>query len=70
MVPRAEVTAVDRYVSIRNLLAFFKYWFFKILVYKGNLDNVVGYVHAFDLFKKPKIFVRSHIQLNLYQNRC
>ncbi|MEC7617146.1 MAG: CNNM domain-containing protein [Bacteroidota bacterium] len=55
MVPRAEVTAVDRYVSNKELVSLFSSTgFSKILVYKGNLDNVVGYVHAFDLFKKPK----------------
>jgi CBS domain containing-hemolysin-like protein len=55
MVPRAEVTAVDRYVSIKELISLFSSTgFSKILVYKGNLDNVVGYIHAFDLFKKPK----------------
>ncbi|MEC7085112.1 MAG: hemolysin family protein, partial [Bacteroidota bacterium] len=55
MVPRAEVTAVDRYVSNKELINLFSSTgFSKILVYKGNLDNVVGYVHAFDLFKKPK----------------
>lgn len=55
MVPRAEVTAVDRYVSINELISLFSSTgFSKILVYKENLDNVVGYIHAFDLFKKPK----------------
>ena len=55
MVPRAEVTAVDRYVSNKEMISLFSNTgFSKILVYKGNLDNVVGYIHAFDLFKKPK----------------
>ena len=55
MVPRAEVTAVDRYVSINELISLFSSsGFSKILVHKENLDNVVGYIHAFDLFKKPK----------------
>ena len=55
MVPRAEVTAVDRYVSNKELISLFSSTgFSKILVYKESLDNVVGYIHAFDLFKKPK----------------
>ena len=55
MVPRAEVTAVDRYVSNKELISLFSNTgLSKILVYKGNLDNVVGYIHAFDLFKKPR----------------
>ncbi len=54
MVPRAEITAVDRYVSPNELINLFSSsGFSKILIYKGNLDNVVGYIHAFDLFRKP-----------------
>jgi CBS domain containing-hemolysin-like protein len=54
MVPRAEITAVDRYVSPNELINLFSSsGFSKILVYKGNLDNVVGYIHAFDLFRNP-----------------
>ena len=26
----------------------------KILVYKNSLDDIIGYVNAFELFKKPK----------------
>ena len=56
MVPRAEITAVDRYVSPNELINLFSSsGFSKILVYKGNLDNVVGYIHAFDLFRKPRL---------------
>ena len=27
----------------------------KILVYQDNLDNILGYVHSFELFKKPEV---------------
>ena len=26
----------------------------KILVFKDSLDDIIGYVHVFELFKKPK----------------
>ena len=55
MVPRAEITAVDRYISPEDLTELFsKTGHSKILVYNGGVDQIVGYVHAFDLFKKPK----------------
>ena len=55
MIPRTEVVAVDINDSIANLKSLFiKTGYSKILVYKGSLDDVLGYVHAFELFKKPK----------------
>ncbi|UMB53650.1 hemolysin family protein [Lutibacter sp. A64] len=55
MIPRTEVVAVDINDSIANLKKLFiETGYSKILVYKGSLDDVLGYVHAFELFKKPK----------------
>ena len=55
MVPRAEMVAVDRYESPNQLLELFSNTgFSKILIYTQSMDNIIGYVHAFDMFKKPK----------------
>jgi putative hemolysin len=55
MVPRAEMVAVDRYEKPKDLLAYFSSTgFSKILIYAQSMDNIIGYVHAFDMFKKPK----------------
>jgi len=55
MIPRTEILAVDITESINNVRnKFVKTGFSKIIVYKNTLDDVVGYVHAFDMFKKPK----------------
>ena len=55
MIPRTEVIAVDINDSITHLKnLFIKTGYSKILVYKGSLDDILGYVHAFELFKKPK----------------
>jgi CBS domain containing-hemolysin-like protein len=55
MVPRAEITAVDRYTPLKDLTDLFsKTGYSKILVFNSGVDHIVGYVHAFDLFKKPK----------------
>ncbi len=55
MVPRTEITAVDISESIENLSQLFiETGRTKIIVYKDNVDDILGYVHAFELFKKPK----------------
>ncbi len=55
MVPRTEITAVDISNSIENLSQLFiQSGRTKIIVYKDNIDDILGYVHAFELFKKPK----------------
>ncbi|WP_027127121.1 hemolysin family protein [Gelidibacter mesophilus] len=55
MLPRTEIIAVDISDSIKNLNALFtSSGLSKILVYKDTVDDIVGYVHSFDLFKKPK----------------
>ena len=55
MVPRTEIEAVEIHETVVNLKeAFIKSGLSKILVYKTSLDDVIGYVNAFELFKKPK----------------
>lgn len=55
MIPRTEVVAVDLETSVTELNKLFvETGFSKILVYEENIDTLLGYVHAFELFKKPK----------------
>jgi putative hemolysin len=54
MNPRTEIAAVevhDKLIDLRQL--FIETGYSKILVYQNSLDDIVGYVHSFDLFKKP-----------------
>ncbi len=54
MVPRNEIEAHNLYDSIDEITrTFVKTGYSKILIYKENIDNVIGYVHSFELFKKP-----------------
>ncbi|MFD2917514.1 hemolysin family protein [Psychroserpens luteus] len=55
MIPRTEIMAVEVKDSIANVSTLFiESGMSKILVYKDSIDEIVGYVHSFELFKKPK----------------
>ncbi|MCF6214026.1 MAG: hemolysin family protein [Flavobacteriaceae bacterium] len=54
MIPRTEIIAVEASETIEAIKkVFIKTGLSKILVYKNNLDEIIGYVHSFELFKKP-----------------
>ncbi|MEO7977805.1 hemolysin family protein [Flavobacterium sp.] len=55
MTPRTEIVAIDLFDNIADLKALFiEIGYSKIVVSQNSLDDIVGYVHSFDLFKKPK----------------
>lgn len=55
MIPRTEIVATDVNETITNLKKqFIETGLSKIMVYKESLDDIIGYVHVFELFKKPK----------------
>jgi CBS domain containing-hemolysin-like protein len=66
MVPRTEIVSVEIHETVANLKnAFIKTGLSKILVYKSSLDDVVGYVNAFELFKDPKTIKSILLPLEL-----
>lgn len=55
MIPRTEMVAVDIETHPKELAKIFtETGLSKLLVYNENLDNIVGYIHSFELFKKPQ----------------
>jgi len=55
MTPRTELVAIDIYDSVVELRELFiKTGYSKILVYQNSIDDIIGYVHSFELFKKPR----------------
>jgi putative hemolysin len=55
MVPRTEIIAVEIHEKVTNLESIFiETGLSKVLVYKTSMDDVIGYINAFELFKKPK----------------
>ncbi|NNK20496.1 MAG: HlyC/CorC family transporter [Flavobacteriaceae bacterium] len=55
MVPRTEITAVEIHETPKSLAKLFsETGYSKILVYKETIDDIIGYIHSYELFKKPK----------------
>lgn len=54
LVPRNEIVAIDITDTVENLSKrFIQTRLSKILVYRDNIDHIIGYVHSYELFKKP-----------------
>jgi putative hemolysin len=52
MIPASEIFAIERHVSAREIAEeFATSAFSRVPVYDGDLDHVVGMVHAFDVLK-------------------
>ena len=55
MIPRNEIVAIEIHEPIETLKEkFIETGFSKIVVYKDNIDQVIGFTHSYELFKQPK----------------
>lgn len=55
MVPRARIEAVDAEEGLDLLhRRFVDTGMSKLLVYKDSIDNIIGYVHGYELFRHPR----------------
>tara|TARA_B110000003_G_scaffold276446_1_gene322957 strand:+ start:6643 stop:7896 length:1254 start_codon:yes stop_codon:yes gene_type:complete len=55
MVPRIEMLAIEIHETVSKLSeSFINSGYSKIVVYKTSLDDIIGHVNAFELFKNPK----------------
>ncbi len=55
-VPRNEIVGIEITQSVEELKRLFiETRLSKILVYRENIDHIIGYVHSFELFKKPEM---------------
>ena len=55
MIPRAEIIGINKSENILELsLLFESTGYSKIPVFDENIDDIIGFVHAFEMLKKPK----------------
>ncbi len=56
IIPRTEISAIEMGEGLEVLKQrFIETGYSKILVYKKSIDNIIGYAHVSELFKKPKL---------------
>ena len=56
MIPRAEIVGINKSENISKLSSLFESTgYSKIPVYDENIDDIIGFVHAFEMLKKPKL---------------
>lgn len=54
IVPRTEIVSVDINESLEKLMnKFVESGISKIIVFEGNIDNIVGYIHSSEMFHDP-----------------
>ncbi|MCP4550651.1 MAG: HlyC/CorC family transporter [Bacteroidetes bacterium] len=54
MIPRTEIAALEESDSLDQLRhRFIETGHSKILIYRENIDNIIGYTHSYDMFRKP-----------------
>ena len=62
IVPRTEVVAVDITTTLEDLkVLFVESGISKIIVFEGNIDNVVGYIHSSEMFRNPEKW-QNHVK--------
>lgn len=55
LVPRKEIIGIDSRATIEELKnKFIETKLSKLVVYEGNIDHIIGYVHQLGLFKNPQ----------------
>ena len=56
MIPRTEINAIDRNNCVLEELKqkFIESGNSKLIVYQGDIDHIVGYIHSSDMFKNPE----------------
>lgn len=62
MIPRTEINAVEKGVALEELKQkFIESGNSKIVVYEGDIDHIIGYIHSSEMFRNPDKW-RDHLR--------
>lgn len=65
MVPRAEIVAINEDADINKLKdLFIETGISRILVYKEDIDNIIGYIHVWEMFNNPGDWTKCIAELS------
>jgi len=65
MIPRTEIISVDINDSLNSVMdLFIAKGLSKIIIYRDSIDNIIGYVHSYDMFKSPKSIKQILLPIN------
>ncbi len=65
MIPRTEICSIDVEDSVETLKSrFIDTGLSKIIVYRENIDDIIGYVHSFEMFKAPTSIKQILLPIN------
>ncbi|HUI33868.1 MAG: hemolysin family protein [Dysgonamonadaceae bacterium] len=67
MVPRTDIIATSKETPIEELKDIFvESGFSKILVYEDDIDNIIGYIHMWEMFSNPADWTREIASISFY----
>ena len=65
MIPRTDIIAVDIDDSLDTVMQLFiARGLSKVIIYRDSIDNIIGYVHSYDLFKSPTSIKQILLPIN------
>lgn len=65
MIPRTQIISIEIEDDVNKLRhLFIETGKSKIIVYRENIDNIIGYVHSFEMFKNPETIKQILLPIN------
>ena len=67
MVPRADIIAMSKETEIQELKdKFIESGFSKILIYEDDIDNIIGYIHMWEMFNNPADWTKEIVSISFF----